>query len=158
MRPGCFAGNRPCWFPNRADLKIKYRPGRSTGAMHFVRIFVCLLVGCSAWAQNTAPNSLHPGSSATVTPSVKTSSSAKKSRFFAPRHSKTYVYKKPNVKHTARYEFYDRVEKAAREKKKILKKLSKPAYSDPRYFGHKRKPKKRPPHKMRYCDECSIRH
>ena len=58
----------------------------------------------------------------------------------------------------ARYEFYDRVEKAAREKKKILKKLSKPQYSDPRYFGHKRIPKRKPPYKMRYCDECAIRH
>jgi len=75
-------------------------------------------------------------------------------------HSKVKAvkYKKPKVQHTARYEFYVRVEKAAREKQKILKELAKPQYSGYRYFGHKKIPKRRPPWKMRYCDECGIRH
>ncbi|MBY0432827.1 MAG: hypothetical protein K2U26_01825 [Cyclobacteriaceae bacterium] len=92
----------------------------------------------------TLPNSLDPG---------------KKNVFHAPSTSKKEVKsKKVNVKHTARYEFYERVEQAAREKQKILKQLSKRQFSDHRHFGHKRPPKRRAPHKMRYCNECGIRH
>lgn len=76
--------------------------------------------------------------------------------FFSP--SRNASFKKANVKHTARYEFYERIEEAAKEKQRILKKLSKAQYSDPRYFGHKRIPKRRPPHKMKYCEICGIRH
>jgi len=76
----------------------------------------------------------------------------------APRRETVATFRKAKVKHSARYEFYDRVEKAAREKKRILRQLAKPQFSDPAYFGHKRKPKKRPAFLMRYCDECGIRH
>jgi hypothetical protein len=80
------------------------------------------------------------------------------SGFFSPKKAKASRYRRPNVKHTARYEFYERVERAAKEKQKIMKILARKQYSDPSYFGHKRKPKRRPPHKMRFCDECHIRH
>jgi len=52
------------------------------------------------------------------------------------------LFRKPKVQNTARYEFYKRVEEAAKEKQRLLKKLSKPQYSDFAYFGHKNKPKK----------------
>lgn len=77
---------------------------------------------------------------------------------YSPKQAKAVKRKKTNVKHTAQYEFYERVEKAAKEKQRILKQLSRPQYSNPAYFGHKKKPKKRPPHRMRYCSECHIRH
>jgi hypothetical protein len=64
----------------------------------------------------------------------------------------------PNVKHSAEYQFYNRVEKAAKNKKRALRKLNKPQYTNPLYFGHKTPPKKRPVHKMRFCQECGIRH
>jgi hypothetical protein len=80
------------------------------------------------------------------------------SKFYSPKRAKAVKSKKKKVKHTARYEFYKRVERAAKDKQKILRKLSKPQYSDPAYFGHKRKPKKRAAHKMRFCHECQIRH
>ena len=71
---------------------------------------------------------------------------------------KSSKYKRPKVEHTARFEYYVRVEKAAKEKQRILKELDKPQYSDKQYFGHKQLPKKRPYWKMRYCSECGIRH
>ncbi len=71
---------------------------------------------------------------------------------------KSVKFKKAKVQHTARYEYYERIEKAAKEKQKILRKLAKPQYSDPRHFGHKCMPKKRPYWRMRYCKECGIRH
>ncbi|WP_127123258.1 hypothetical protein [Chryseotalea sanaruensis] len=64
----------------------------------------------------------------------------------------------PKVKRSAEYAFYDRVQKAAKMKKRTLRKLAKPQYTNPLYFGHKNPPKKREPHKMRYCQECGIRH
>ncbi len=33
-----------------------------------------------------------------------------------------------------------------------------PTYGDPMYFGHKRKPKKRPPGKRKFCKECGMVH
>ena len=68
------------------------------------------------------------------------------------------LFRKPNVKHTAEYEFYVRIEKAAKAKQKLLRKLAKPQYSDFTYFGHKRPPKKHLPFAMRYCKECGLRH
>jgi hypothetical protein len=68
------------------------------------------------------------------------------------------LFKKPKVENTARYEFYKRVEQAAKEKQRILKKLSTPQYADFAYFGHKNKPKRNKPYAMKYCKECGVRH
>ena len=68
------------------------------------------------------------------------------------------LFKKPNVKHTARYEYYVRMEKVAKEKQRMLRQLANPQYSDFAYFGHKHKPKKNKPYAMRFCKECGIRH
>jgi hypothetical protein len=84
----------------------------------------------------------------------------------APKHAKrahapkrkTVKYRKPDVKRTAVYEFYERVEQAAKNRQRLIKKLAKPQYSNPLYFGHKRAPKKHVASKMRYCKECGIRH
>lgn len=62
------------------------------------------------------------------------------------------------VTYNAREQFYGRMEEVAKAHRKAEKELSKPQYSDPSYFGHKRPPKKRPPHKMKYCKVCGIRH
>lgn len=102
-----------------------------------------LLAALAAFSQNEAPNSREPG---------------KKLGVHSPRHSQGAKRKKQKVQHTARYEFYKRVEEAAKEKQRILKYLSRPQFSDHRHFGHKRPPKRRSPNKMRYCNECGIRH
>lgn len=81
-----------------------------------------------------------------------------KKQHFGPQRARSIKSKKKNVKHSAQYEFYKRVELAAKDKQRLLKKLSKPQFSDPAYFGHKKKPKKRPAHKMKFCHECHIRH
>jgi hypothetical protein len=121
------------------------------------RLFLfCLLMALcfAASAQNSQSNSLTPGYSNSSSATVK--HTKKKKKFFGSARDSRY--KKPDVKHTARYEYYERIEKAAKEKQRILRELAKPQYSDFRYFGHKKIPKRRPPHKMRYCGECQIRH
>lgn len=75
-----------------------------------------------------------------------------------PSKEKDYKLRRIKTKHTPEYEFYARVEEAAKEKQRILKKMAAPQYSNPLYFGHKRPPKRHEAHKMRYCKECGIRH
>jgi hypothetical protein len=113
-------------------------------------VFVFFLA-VSASAQN-APTSLSPGTRKETNSMLQTTTKKAKHKtgIFSPRRQ--------NVKHTARYEFYERIEQAAKDKQRILRKLAKPQYSDPRYFGHKRIPKRRAANKMRYCGECGIRH
>jgi len=101
------------------------------------------------------PTSLHPATETSGFSAPRTNGK----KFFASKRQSVFSHsKKQKAKHTARYEFYERVEKAAKAKQRSLKQLARRQYTDPRYFGHKRLPKRRLPHKMRYCDACGIRH
>lgn len=60
--------------------------------------------------------------------------------------------------HNAMAQHEERMKEVVKSHRKAEKEMEKPQYSDPTYFGHKRKPKKRPPGKMKYCKECEIRH
>lgn len=115
---------------------------------------LCFIICVTTKAQS--PNSLNSGSSYSSTATSVKHKKKNKVHFFSPSREKDY--RKPNVKHTARYEYYERMEQVAKEKQRMLKELSKPQYSDPRYFGHTKIPKRRKPSKMRYCTECGIRH
>lgn len=54
--------------------------------------------------------------------------------------------------------YQQRMKKNAKKYNKIDRIKDKPQYSDPTYFGHKRKPKKRPVGKRKFCKECGIVH
>ncbi len=62
------------------------------------------------------------------------------------------------VTYNATEKFYDRREELGKQERRNEKELEKPENSNPLYFGHKRPPKKRPVHKMKYCKVCGIRH
>lgn len=51
-----------------------------------------------------------------------------------------------------------RQEANVKRRKKEAKMAEDPQYSDPSYFGHKKKPKKRPVGKRKLCKECGIVH
>lgn len=54
---------------------------------------------------------------------------------------------------------YEELMKSNKKKyRKMAKGMKKPQYSDPTYFGHKRKPKKRKLGKRKFCEECGIIH
>lgn len=55
-------------------------------------------------------------------------------------------------------EYKIRMRENAMKNAKIAKEMQKPQYSDPSYFGHKKKPKKRPLGKRKFCKECGIVH
>jgi hypothetical protein len=81
---------------------------------------------------------------------------------YVPQQSYAPVQKKsakaPKVKYDAREAYYKRLELVAKQKRYAERQMLKPQYSDPSYFGHKKKPKRRPPGKIKYCKECGIRH
>ena len=55
-------------------------------------------------------------------------------------------------------EYQDRMKAVAKQDRKDARLARKPQYSDPMYFGHKRKPKKRKPGKRKLCKECLVVH
>ena len=55
-------------------------------------------------------------------------------------------------------EYEERMKANVKKYKVMARKMKKPQYSDPSYFGHKRKPKKRAVGKRKYCKECEIVH
>jgi len=55
-------------------------------------------------------------------------------------------------------EFDELMKSNVKKRAKIARKMQKPQYSDPSYFGHKRPPKKRPVGKRKMCKECGIVH
>ncbi len=114
--------------------------------------FIGLLGMLSPFLGNAQSNSLGDRNTATV---EEQSRSVHKQRI---TRKQRLLFRKPNVKHTAQYEFYVRIEKAAKEKQRLLRRLAKAQYSDFTYFGHKHPPKKHLPFAMRYCKECGIRH
>jgi hypothetical protein len=116
-----------------------------------LRFFVCLLAICSPLllsAQTTLGDKSVP----------EEKIQAQTKRAHKPTKERSVRLKKVNVKHTPRYEFYARVEKVAKDKQRMLRKMDEPQYTNPLYFGHKRPPKRHEVHKMRYCKECGIRH
>lgn len=76
---------------------------------------------------------------------------------------------KREYKKTFRYQFYKhhedliteyhkRMKQNRRKYKRIARIMKRPQYSDPTYFGHRRKPKIRSVDKMKFCKECEIKH
>lgn len=55
-------------------------------------------------------------------------------------------------------DFQKRMKNVVKEHRKRNKEMEKPQYSDPSYFGHKRKPKIRKQGKRKMCKECGIVH
>ncbi|MDH5474463.1 MAG: hypothetical protein OEX22_02105 [Cyclobacteriaceae bacterium] len=81
------------------------------------------------------------------------SKKSKKSKKKKSAHERYEITMEQKVK-----EFEERMEANAKSYKKQQKEMQKPQYSDPSYFGHKRKPKKRKPGKRKFCEECGIVH
>lgn len=108
----------------------------------------------SAGGANNAQQASTPSSRSTGTESNSNSifsagrSSTKKA------NSKTYQRTHADLVKEAE----ERQEANAKRRAKEAKMAEKPQYSDPSYFGHKKKPKKRPPGKQKMCKECGIKH
>lgn len=104
--------------------------------------------GRSAYSPSADPSSRSAGTEAAGSAAMAEKRSSKKSK------------KKSNYKTSADLvkEYEERMEANAKRYKKEAKLAEKPQYSDPSYFGHKKKPKKRPVGKRKFCKECQIVH
>jgi hypothetical protein len=58
----------------------------------------------------------------------------------------------------AQKNFSEQREQVVKQKRKAERILELPDHASPRYFGHRRPPKKRPIHKMKLCKVCGIKH
>lgn len=100
--------------------------------------------------KNTQTQTAQSGNQAT---SLNPSTPEKK---YGPKKTKKGKLAQPTYGSEEAY--FKRMEELHKTRRKNEKMLDKPQYSDPSYFGHKRPPKKRPPHKMKFCKECGLRH
>jgi len=126
-----------------------------------MRIFILstlfCLVGATAMAQNDKGDEGRSNAFEPYTPSEQRQPE-KKAKKQKRKKQKSFrqIYNK-RLK-TKREEFYELMEANAKRRKKMAKEMEKPQYSDPMYFGHKKKPKKRPVGKRKLCKECGIVH
>ncbi len=93
-----------------------------------------------------APNSRSPGSSSTVYGSQRTS-----------KKVSAHKYLKGSSEELIR-EYNQRVRKSVKQYKREQKMMTKPRYSNPLYYGHKRPPKIRKVGKRKFCKTCEIVH
>lgn len=120
-------------------------------------VLVLMLSVCTSYSQSNSDFS-GPFPNTQILPEAESPKVVHRKGFFSSKKAKPLKVKKQKVTHSAQYEFYERVEQAAKDHQKQLKKFSKPQYTNFLYYGHRRLPKRRPPHKMRFCNECGIRH
>ncbi|NJM26781.1 MAG: hypothetical protein HC859_16210 [Bacteroidia bacterium] len=100
------------------------------------------------YVEKSGPTSLSPSTSRTYdlhSDYQHRTKKKNKKNFFAPKYN-------------AEERYYMRMELVAKERARLSKELKKPQHADPSYFGHKHKPRKHKPSKMRYCNVCGIRH
>ena len=78
------------------------------------------------------------------------------------RLTRSYHRRKTNVKRLRRESVKDYRKRVERQRKAYEEAYSErerdPRYHDPEYFGHKKKPKKRPLGERKLCEECGIVH
>lgn len=124
---------------------------------------VCLLWLCASCASNknatafgetgaSGPSSRNAGSAYTPGTSEGGSFSPNKRNRIGSKNSAF------STAEQAREAYEERMKENAKRYKKEAKLAEKPQYSDPSYFGHKRKPKKRKLSKRKLCKECGIVH
>ena len=82
--------------------------------------------------------------------------------FHVERESKKYTPGRKQADWKVSYHpeeaFHRQMKTLAKERRKAERMAETPQYSDPMYFGHKRRPKKHKAGKLKFCKECGIRH
>lgn len=72
-----------------------------------------------------------------------------------PKHKTT---KSAGPTYNSQKEFEQRMKARAKTNRRNEKLLMTPQFSNPLYFGHKKAPKRHSAKKMKFCQECGIRH
>lgn len=120
-------------------------------------LFFSWTLSFEALAQDTRSND--PNAIFEQDPSSRNPESASSEVKGAKKRKKSFHRRNFNQRMDQKVEeFEERMEANAKKYKKRAKQMEKPQYSDPLYFGHKKKPKKRPVGKRKLCKECGIVH
>ena len=120
-------------------------------------ISVFLLSGVVAFAQSEKKNKKrNKGKNKTEVTQPTSMDPSYPTPGYAPKYERKA--KSIDLTYNAEKRYYEQKQKIAKDRRKAEKELSKPQYTDPMYFGHKRPPKKHKPGKMKYCKECGMRH
>ena len=127
--------------------KIKLTPARAPAPAKNATIFF----GSTAMAQNSVDIKSVDSNQLEVKSTYSKSKVKSKSKPKSKHRYDDYYDKKIG-------EYEDRMKSNVKKYKKQARLMKKPQYSDPSYFGHKRKPKKRAPGKRKLCKECEIVH
>lgn len=120
--------------------------------MKYLKIIFLLafvMIGASVFAQERQDNSFAPMSK-------EQSATQKKAMKKRGKKSNRAMFNKRMNQKVKEYE--KRMVANAKQDRKERRLAKKPQYSDPSYFGHKKKPKKRPVGKRKFCKECHIWH
>ncbi|MFY0652753.1 MAG: hypothetical protein JXQ96_11995 [Cyclobacteriaceae bacterium] len=117
-----------------------------TKAATFILFFI-VVVCANSFAQSTREPDKQPEFESNVQ-TVKKKKKNKKNK------KGGYTYQIDNAVN----EYEELMKSNAKKYAKMEKDMKKPQYSDPTYFGHKKKPKKRPVGKRKMCKECGIVH
>lgn len=121
--------------------------------MRLVVVLLFLVVSIASFGQSkkkraeegtNAPTSLNPSFPSEQYAPKKTSSKKKS--------------KKSGPTYESEQQYYERMARLEKTRKKNEKLMEKPQYSNPMYFGHKRPPKKHKAGKLKFCKECGMRH
>lgn len=107
-----------------------------------------------AFAQSKKKQKKPPGNQ----PSASSLSPYFPSEDYVPEKKSKSKSKSRKVTYNAMDAHEARMKEVVKAHRKAEKESLKPQYSDPTYFGHKRKPKKHKPGKLKFCKECEIRH
>ncbi len=118
--------------------------------------FLLLFTTSTAFAQSGKGDSRDGGRPS----SVETGGRQDEYRIFRGSEHKKSKRSKEKLSFTDQkiQEYEDRQEANAKRYREQAKEMEKPRYSDPSYFGHKNKPKKRAPGKKKFCKQCGISH
>jgi len=90
--------------------------------------------------------------------SSRTTRSTSNTKAPLSKKQKAKLKKQPKIKIISASESGEFLEDRKAFYQKMEYEMEKPQYKDPLYFGHKKKPKKRPPGKQKYCKECGMKH
>lgn len=124
---------------------------RNTAIILFLLLFVWMVPDKVQAQTTTDPDAI-------FRPSSRDSESGKAETRAAPKRKKSSKRSFDRQMDQKKKEFEQRMKANAKKYRKMEKEMRKPQYSDPMYFGHKRKPKKRPPGKQKFCKECGMKH
>lgn len=141
LRPGKL---KPPGFSLSAKMILSMR---FTALIGFLILFAAG-TGMAQSRQGESPSSVDPGGRRDEY-RIFRGSDSKKSK----RSKQRLTFNEQKIK-----EYEDRQEANAKRYREQAKEMEKPRYSDPSYFGHKSKPKKRSPGKKKFCKQCGISH